>query len=102
MHDFHEPTTSEKIYITVYNLIEPMLVAFIMATTMEIAQISSAVYLLITLGVLTPCLLTTNLSLVKTKYALSYVIILTAFGSTLLKMWIYIPFTTGITDITSN
>lgn len=99
---FKELTKCEKCGIVMFNLCEPLLIAFIMATSIEVAEIGTSLYLLITLGVMTPCLLTSNLKLVKLKYYLAYALIGLPIFFIFLKMWLYVPFTHNLTNVQSN
>jgi len=85
-----------------YNLIEPILVALLVSTTIEVVSIGPALYLLIVWVVYVPLLLTGNLFYVKVKYVLAYVLCGLSFADLFMKMWIYIGFTSGITNVKEN
>lgn len=97
LSSFKELSSWEKFYVTLYNLLEPCLIAFLIATTIEVVSIGTATYLLICWGVMVPLLLTKNLFYLKTKYVLAYVLCGLSFADIFMKMWIYIGFTENIT-----
>lgn len=76
-----------------FNLIEPLLVAFILATAMMISQIGTVVYMLITLGYLMPSLLTGDITKIKVKKYLTLGMFVLAPVVTFMKTWIYCQFT---------
>jgi hypothetical protein len=102
LFQFKELSTWEKFYVTMYNLIEPLLVAFLVSTSIEVVSIGPACYLIIAWGVYVPLLLTQNLFYVKLKYVLAYVLCGLSFADIFMKMWIYIGFTDDITNVKSK
>ena len=93
LFEFKELSAWEKFYVSMYNLIEPLLVALLVSTTIEVVSVGPALYLLIVWGVYVPLLLTGNLFYVKLKYVLAYVLCGLSFADIFMKMWIYIGFT---------
>ncbi len=86
-------TAVEKTMIVLYNLIEPFLVASIISISMQISQIGTIIYMLISMGCLTPLLLTEVPQRIEVKKWLSLAMIIVAPVMTLMKMWIYCQFT---------
>jgi len=79
--------------IVLYNLIEPVVLASIIITAMELMQMGTMVYLVISMAMLLPLLLTQSLSFIQTKQYLTTFMIGFAICVIYMKVWIYCQFT---------
>lgn len=57
-------TQSDKRWIVLYNLIEPLLLALIITTSMELSQMGTVIYMFVAMSMLLPMLLTKNLDFI--------------------------------------
>jgi hypothetical protein len=60
-------TKRDKLKIVLYNLIEPLLLALIIASAMELSQMGTVIYMCVSMFFLLPMLLTQNADFVQVK-----------------------------------
>lgn len=89
-----EFTFWDKFAIIGYNMVEPTLTSLMLASSLEVAEFGTCVYMLMILGILVPFLLTENSCKLYTKKVASCVIIFTACGILMIKMYVYMQWTT--------
>ena len=83
----------DQLKIVSYNLIEPLLLAVIIATALQIVELPSTFYLLVSFAFMFATLLTDNISRIKKKRILAASMICLAPTFSLLKFWVYYQFT---------
>lgn len=83
----------EKLKILAYNLVEPLLVGVIIATSLQIVELPSTCYLLISFLFMFMTLLTGVSSRIKKKRILAVAMAVLAPAFSLLKFWVYYKFT---------
>lgn len=83
----------EQLKIVLYNLIEPLLVAILIATSLQIVELPSTFYLLISFAFMFATLLTDSVSRIQTKRILAGLMVGLAPTFSLLKFWVYYQFT---------
>ena len=83
----------EQLRIIGYNLIEPLLVAVLISTSLQIVELPSTFYLLISFAFMFATLLTDSVSRIQTKRVLAALMVCLAPTFSLLKFWVYYQFT---------
>ena len=76
-----------------YNLVEPLLLGVIIATALQIVELPSTCYLLISFAFMLLTMLSENSTHIKTKRVLSLILVGLAPTFSLLKFWVYYRFT---------